>query len=143
MTNYDAGTRFERETRKHLEADGYWVIKAAGSKGKADLVAIKPGQVLIVQCKRTGACPPAERAEVLRIARLLPGIGVPLVASRPRVTFRELTGNGPKEWRPWVSDEVGGGSIVSAHSSRIRGISEGSRIAAETPLDAPSERSIR
>lgn len=104
MTHYDGGAAFERETRKHLENDGYWVIKAAGSKGKADLVAIKPGQVLIVQCKRNGTCPPAERAEVRRIAALLPGVGVPLVASRPRVTFRELTGNGPREWRPWVSD---------------------------------------
>jgi Holliday junction resolvase len=109
VTNYDAGTRFERETRHHLERNGYWVIKAAGSKGKADLVAIKPGQVLIVQCKRSGICPPAERAEVRRIAALLPHVGVPLVASRPGVTFRELTGNGPKEWRPWVADEIAEG----------------------------------
>lgn len=110
MTRYAGGAAFEREVRAHLETEGYWCIRAAGSKGKADLLAIKPGQVLIIQCKRDGKCPPAERAEVRRIAGLLPGLGVPLVAARPGVTFRELTGPGPKDWRPWAADyteEVG------------------------------------
>ncbi len=109
MSHYRSGAEFEREIRHHLEADGYWCARAAGSKGKADVIAIKPGQVLIVQAKRDGRCPPAERAEVRRIAALLPGIGVPIVASRPGITLRELTGPGPKDWRPFATDieEVG------------------------------------
>lgn len=108
VTRYASGTVFEREVRAHLEAEGYWCIRAAGSKGKADIVAIKPGQVLIVQAKRNGICPPAERAEVRRIAALLPDVAIPLVAGRPGVTFRRLTGPGPKDWQPWTTDEVGG-----------------------------------
>lgn len=102
MTRYATGVAFEREVRAFLEAEGYWCIRAAGSHGKVDVLALKPGQMLMVQCKRNGTCPPAERTELRRIAALVDA--VPLVASRPRVTFRELTGNGPKDWRPWATD---------------------------------------
>lgn len=107
MTNrYRGGADFEREVRAALAADGYDVVRSAGSKTKVDLVAIKAGQVLLVQCKRNGTCPPAERVELLRVAGLLPGVGVAVVASRPRVTYRRLTGPGPKEWAPWSTEEI-------------------------------------
>lgn len=105
MTNhYRSGADFEREVRTALIRDGYDVIRSAGSKTKVDLLAFKLGQILVVQCKRTGICGPAERAEVMRIAGLLRA--VPVVASRPKVTYRRLTGFGPKDWQPWTTDEV-------------------------------------
>lgn len=108
MTRYAGGADFEREVRAALVADGYQlVIRSAGSKTKVDLVAFKPDQVLFVQCKRNGVCPPAERAELLRVAGLLPGVGVPVVASRPGVTYRRLVGPGPKQWAPWSTDIEG------------------------------------
>jgi len=58
---YRAGLVLEHATRTVLEADGYYVIRSAGSKGAADLVAIKPGEVLLVQCKLDGKMPPYER----------------------------------------------------------------------------------
>ena len=106
MTRYRGGADFEREVRAHLVAEGYDVVRSAGSKTKVDLVAIKEGEVLIIQCKRDGKCPPAERAEMLRIADMLQGIGVPLVACRPGITFRRLRGPGPKAWVPWVADRA-------------------------------------
>lgn len=51
-------------------------------------------------------CPPGERAELLRLAALIPD-ALPIVAGRPRVTFRRLTGPGPREWEPWTPDTVG------------------------------------
>lgn len=108
MTRYAGGADFEREVRAALVADGYQlVIRSAGSKTKVDLVAFKPDQVLFVQCKRNGVCPPAERVELLRVAGLLPGVGVPVVASRPGVTYRLLVGAGPKQWVPWSTDIEG------------------------------------
>lgn len=105
MTRYSGGADFEREVRAALVADGYQlVIRSAGSKTKVDLVAFKPDQVLFVQCKRNGVCPPAERVELLRVAGLLPGVGVPVVASRPGVTYRRLVGPGPKQWAAWSTD---------------------------------------
>lgn len=110
VNRYNAGREFEYRTRDHLTSEGYWVMRAAGSKTKADLIAIKPGQVLFVQCKRDGKLPPAERIEVRRLASLLPGIAVPILAYqklRPsRVVYAELTGNGPKDRRDWTTDEV-------------------------------------
>jgi Holliday junction resolvase len=107
MTRYSGGADFERETRKHLEVDGYDVIRSAGSKGKVDLIAWKPTQILLVQCKRNGTCPPAERRELIRLANRMPGWAHPVIASRPRVTFRVLTGPGPKDWDPFFTDEAG------------------------------------
>jgi holliday junction resolvase Hjr len=107
VSHYRGGADFEREVRAALAADGYQlVIRSAGSKTKVDLVAFKTDQVLFVQCKRNGVCPPAERAELLRVAGLLPSIAVPVVASRPRVTYRRLTGPGPKDFEPWTPDEI-------------------------------------
>jgi Holliday junction resolvase len=70
MTHYADGTRFEHKTRAHLADNGYEVIRAAGSKGstKADLVALKPGQLLLVQCKRSGTLPPDEWDRLVEVA---------------------------------------------------------------------------
>ncbi len=105
VSHYRSGADFEREVRAHLVRNGYEVIRSAGSKTKVDLLAFKPGQILVIQCKRSGALPPAERVEVRRIAGVLNG--VPLLASRPRITYQRLTGDGPRDREPWTPDEIG------------------------------------
>ena len=62
----------ERAVRRILEGEDYWVCRAAGSLGDADLVALKPGRRLLVEVKSTAAGPfhsfgPRERA-ALRFA---------------------------------------------------------------------------
>ncbi|GAA1431702.1 hypothetical protein GCM10009601_51210 [Streptomyces thermospinosisporus] len=59
-SNYLRGRDLEHRVRAHLRDEGYEVLRTAGSKSKVDLVAIKAGQILFVQCKRSGALPPAE-----------------------------------------------------------------------------------
>jgi Holliday junction resolvase len=108
MTHYRRGRTFEHKVKAALEADGYWTQLAPGSKG-VDAVAIKPGQLLLVSVKRTnGTIPPAERAELLRIAELTGG--VPVVAHQPQprrpIKYRRLTGPGPREWVEFTPDEV-------------------------------------
>lgn len=56
-TNYQRGVLVEHKAAQELEALGYLVIRAAGSHGPADLVAIGPAGVRLVQCKRTKAKP--------------------------------------------------------------------------------------
>lgn len=108
MSDYTQGRAVEYAVIEDLKADGYDTVRAASSKGLADVVAIKPGQVLLVNCKRTRMPSPAERADLLRIASHLPGIALPLVARKPRgsrwTTYVELTGTGPKDTRPWSPD---------------------------------------
>lgn len=50
MTN--TGTTWERFVRKYLESNGYSVIRAAGSRGIADLLAWNRFDVLVIQCKK-------------------------------------------------------------------------------------------
>jgi Holliday junction resolvase len=51
MKRYRKGADKERRLKKKLEKEGYWVVRAAGSKGVADLVAIKDGRPYLIQVK--------------------------------------------------------------------------------------------
>jgi len=81
MSHYAAGTRFEHKTRDDLTANGYDVIRAAGSKGstKVDLAAFKPGQLLLIQCKANGDLPPVEWDRIFEVAGWVGA--VPLLAA--------------------------------------------------------------
>lgn|SRR5215216_243486 len=107
-TNYRNGRAYEYLIRDALEADGYSCIRAAGSKGKADLIALKPGEILLVQVKRTNPqLTPLERAGLLELARITGGR--PIVAYKPSrkpVIYRELTGLGPKDHQPFYPDQI-------------------------------------
>ena len=112
MNHYRTGRDFEHKVRAHLIDNGYDVVRAAGSKTKADLIAIKPGQVLIIQCKATALPSPHERAEILRIAACIPGAGLAIIARKgPRGTpvklERLLTADrSPSARVPFSLDEV-------------------------------------
>lgn len=74
----------ERQVRRQLEADGWFVCRAAGSLGDVDLVALKAGQTpRLIEVKSTAGGPyerfsPADRA-ALRQAALLAGADAWLV----------------------------------------------------------------
>jgi Holliday junction resolvase len=109
VTSGAVGANFERRVRAHLDSEGYVTARAAGSRGPFDLIAAKQGEVLLVQVKRRrGTIPPAERAELRRLA-LLAG-GTPVVAHQPLprgpIVLRELTGVGPKDWVTFHTDVV-------------------------------------
>lgn len=49
-----AGTRFENEVKAYLTTLGWFVVRAGGSHGPADLVALRSDhQPWLIQCKRT------------------------------------------------------------------------------------------
>lgn len=68
------GIQRERQVRKLLEADGWWVCRAAGSLGDADLVALKHGHhPRLIEVKSTARGPwhgfgPKDRAELMSAA---------------------------------------------------------------------------
>jgi Holliday junction resolvase len=112
MAQYHRGRAFEHAVRAALVADGYDVIRSAGSKTKVDLVAFKADQVLFIQCKLNGHCSPAERFDLLRVSALLPNYAVPVVAwKQPGVSqihYRRLIGPAHDEHEPWTPDAVAG-----------------------------------
>lgn len=108
MSTATIGRRVEHQVRDDLSQAG-WVIaaRAAGSKGAADLVALKPGRVVLCQVKRSNPLlTPAERHALIHLADVLGlGLALPIVASKPArnpITYRLLTGPGPKDWQPWT-----------------------------------------
>lgn len=117
------GANFELAVMADLEARGYTCLRSSGSRGAVDVVAVwddmgvlgavmNAGQHLVfIQCKITNPLiPPHERLNVMRLS--LVALAVPVVAykeklpgNRVKISYRELTGTGPKEWREWVPPE--------------------------------------
>jgi hypothetical protein len=64
------GSRRERQARKILELAGYHVVKAGGSLGVFDLVALGPAGARLVQVKSNGRPRPAERERLELFPRL-------------------------------------------------------------------------
>ena len=80
QTKYRLGRAFEYQIRDRLKPMGYWVLRSPASRSPVDLVAIAPGVVLLVQCKRGGALPPSEWNELFDLAA---SIGAwPIMAER-------------------------------------------------------------
>lgn len=79
--NYYRGRDFEYRVRKFYEKHGWFVVRSAGSKGTADLVAISPagGEIHFIQCKKRGYIPDHELDTLKEIAQRYNA--VPIVAT--------------------------------------------------------------
>lgn len=116
MSHYAAGRRFEWQVRDDLADNGYIIVRAAGSKGdaKVDLIAIKPGQLLFVQCKSTaGALGPAEWDRLVEVSAMVGA--VPVLAAKggrgqgiqyTRLLGRKVPRARTQPVEPFVLDEV-------------------------------------
>ena len=67
-SKYRKGAKAEWELKRHLEANGLYVVRSAGSHGLFDLVAIGPKEVLLIQVKKGKGRerPPVEFREKVR-----------------------------------------------------------------------------
>lgn len=103
-----------------LESRGYTCLRSSGSRGAVDVVAVGHPEMndhairdslLFIQCKISNpVIPPYERTAVIGLA--LRAMALPVVAykeklpgNRVKISYRELTGPGPKEWREWLPPE--------------------------------------
>jgi len=111
MSNYSRGAYLERQTIHYLTENGYWCIRAAQSKGTADVCALKTGKILLISCKITALPSPAER---VALASLASRVGaVPLIARRGArgaggPLLQRILGSGedPKALSVFIVDEV-------------------------------------
>lgn len=104
MSRYGQGVRVEHAVADDLRAHGYHVVRAASSKGAADVIALGHGEVIAVNVKRTRMPSPAERRHHLAVADSIPGVILPIVALKPArqpLEYRLLTGPGPRDWCTW------------------------------------------
>lgn len=89
MTNRQRGDYLERQARDALRSCGWIVVRAAGSLGPADLVALRRGFTpLLVACKTNGKIPPDERAAIVDAA--WDGAARPLMACRTKRGWIDL-----------------------------------------------------
>lgn len=110
MSRYQQGAAVEREVAEHLGNLGYDVVRSAGSKGGADLIAFTDDEMCFVQVKKSDELiRPYERTELLRLARRAGAYALvahkvtdPQDGRKKIVTFRELLGTGPRQWQNWV-----------------------------------------
>lgn len=91
--NYQNGAALERQCKKRLEANGYAVVRSAGSHSPADLVAMRKGRATLgIQCKRNGRLDPEEWNEFFDWCALA-GIA-PVLAEKVRggIRYHLITG---------------------------------------------------
>ena len=103
MTHYAKGCSFEYKARNKLQAAGYLVVRSAGSKGPADLVALRQGEVLLVQAKKNGRLSKREEAELVVIANKY---GACPVLCGPGLRFERLRDGQRLELDPAPADEM-------------------------------------
>ena len=121
MTAYDRGNAYEVKTCNVLTADGYVCWQARGSKGVADVIALKRGQVLLVQVKSGQTAMPLDHLGLnhagwnglFELATQLGAVPVACYWARwvRRPLWRQLTGLHTEHrqlWPsvPWTPDEV-------------------------------------
>jgi Holliday junction resolvase len=103
------GEDLARAVKAQLEQDGYFAVKSSASRTPADVVAIKRGEVLLVQCKTDGRIGPKERLDLIGLA-IRTG-GIPLLAwwhkegrKARQVRFAHVGSVSPPLYVPWSAD---------------------------------------
>lgn len=123
--NYARGNVWEARTAENLRGDGYAVWQSRGSHTAADLIALKAGQILLCQVKRTSKKSPtmselitsAEWNELLDIAATAGGIPLLITyTGRAKAARQVLRLTGPhldnsQTWpcEPFATDEAAAG----------------------------------
>jgi Holliday junction resolvase len=95
VTKYQKGYRFERKIATYLRRRGYFVVRAGGSKGPADLVAVRKGErPIFIQCKAgTAIVDKDEHNELFKAALLADAQAVIAVGEdRKPTVFKAVTG---------------------------------------------------
>lgn len=118
-TNYRRGADFERRVASDLEGYGYVTVRSAGSHSPADIVAMRDGETVCVQCKRDGRLDPGEWNDFFDWCGIAGAVPV-MAGMGTRVTgiiYRRLTsrkdGRGRQPWVRWAPQREEGTDGVS------------------------------
>lgn len=108
---YALGRSFEYKIKKRLEEIGFFVIRSPQSKSPTDLVAIKKGELLFVQCKRGGEMAVKEWNELFDLAESVGAIPILAKTTPPRgYVIKKIIArkDGSKNRQPYCDFEISG-----------------------------------
>lgn len=95
MTNYEKGRRFEYRVRDVFKEHGFVVIRAAQSK-PIDLVCLKDGKSILVECKiNRSSLGKNGRKELLNLAKTSRAIPILAYREKRKVKLLNVETNNP------------------------------------------------
>lgn len=68
MNEYRRGANFERRVMRHLEKEGWFCFRSAGSHKPADVIAFRCGEVMLIQCQLDSYFAPAKKQALYSLA---------------------------------------------------------------------------
>lgn len=96
-SKYAQGAAFERSVKAKLEREGaLYVVRSAGSKGVADLVAFQSPvyrsypEVWLVQVKRGGSLPKREARKLLEVAKATGATAMLAFKDKNRISIERI-----------------------------------------------------
>jgi len=95
MSRYIKGRRLEYKVRDMLRTKGYVVIRAVQSK-PIDLICIKDGRVLLIECKtQQSALSKDRKAELLKLAKISGALLLLASRKKHKIELTDLETNEP------------------------------------------------
>lgn len=85
-----------------MQENGYIVMPSPRSLGAADLLAVKAGEILLVQCKLYGTLPKSERIALEKMSKKAGGIAILATQKEGNIIFNipnERYGKKRKEFK--------------------------------------------
>ncbi len=70
--SYRKGRKFEWKVKRVLETKGWFTVRAARSK-PLDLIALKNGSILLIECKYSSRLSQKDKSKMIEIAKITSG----------------------------------------------------------------------
>lgn len=111
-SGYRKGAIFENDIKDILLEDDWAVVRAAGSHGIVDIMAVKYGVIWFIQCRKAGHLSPDERKELISLAKKHKALPILAYKSKEGIVFEEVK---PKE--PTFHYEIQHGEFVKVEEN--------------------------
>jgi Holliday junction resolvase len=81
---------FESKIARIFKEKGYYTVVSAGSRGVADVVAIRPNEILLIQCKNNGRLSFDEKQRLKQTASTVNAKGLLATHRNGRILVKEI-----------------------------------------------------
>lgn len=88
MGKYSTGAKLENDVKDILIYDGWEAIRAAGSHGIVDVMAVKHGVIWFIQCRKSGYLSPKEHDELVIKAKEHKAVPILVYKTKPHLTMK-------------------------------------------------------